>query len=393
MKVYLDNSATTKIEPAVLEAMMPYFTDTFGNASSLHGYGRKAAGAVAQARSKIAELIGADSDEIYFTSGGTESDNWAAKGLAFSQKGKTGHIITTEIEHPAMLETMRWLEKQNFSVSYAKINKDGFVSVEEIKSLIREDTFLVSVMYANNEIGSIQPIAEIGAVCKEEGILFHTDAVQALSTIKIDVKAENIDLLSMSAHKFNGPKGIGALYIKRGIKLDSFVIGGHQERARRGGTTNTAGIVGMAKALELTCENMQKNNAKMLAQRDYFINRVLKEIPYSTLNGSLKDRLCFNANISFDYIEGESILMSLDLAGIAVSSGSACSSGSLEPSHVIQALQVPLEQAHSSIRFTLGHDTTDKELDYTIEKLKECVEKLRQWSPLFNVQSGKGHYV
>ncbi|MGI6213164.1 MAG: cysteine desulfurase NifS [Christensenellales bacterium] len=393
MKVYLDNSATTKIAPEVLEAMMPYLTDTFGNASSLHAFGRAAAGAVAEARSTIAKLIGADSDEIYFTSGGTESDNWAAKGAAFIQKNKSGHIITSEIEHPAMLQTMKWLEKQGFSVSYAKIDKGGFVSAEEIKRLIRDDTFLVSIMYANNEVGSIQPISEIGAICREEGILFHTDAVQAMSTIKIDVKAMNIDMLSMSAHKFNGPKGIGALYIKRGVKLDTIVAGGHQERAKRGGTTNTAAIVGMAKALEITCANMEKNNQKMLRQRDYFIDRVLKEIPYTSLNGSRENRLPFNANFSFDFIEGESILMSLDLAGIAVSSGSACSSGSLEPSHVILALQVPPEQAHSSIRFTLGHDTTDEELDYVIEKLKECVEKLRRWSPLFNVQSGEGHYV
>ena len=372
---------------------MPYLTDTFGNASSLHAFGRAAAGAVAEARSTIAKLIGADSDEIYFTSGGTESDNWAAKGAAFIQKNKSGHIITSEIEHPAMLQTMKWLEKQGFSVSYAKIDKGGFVSAEEIKRLIRDDTFLVSIMYANNEVGSIQPISEIGAICREEGILFHTDAVQAMSTIKIDVKAMNIDMLSMSAHKFNGPKGIGALYIKRGVKLDTIVAGGHQERAKRGGTTNTAAIVGMAKALEITCANMEKNNQKMLRQRDYFIDRVLKEIPYTSLNGSRENRLPFNANFSFDFIEGESILMSLDLAGIAVSSGSACSSGSLEPSHVILALQVPPEQAHSSIRFTLGHDTTDEELDYVIEKLKECVEKLRRWSPLFNVQSGEGHYV
>ncbi len=393
MKVYLDNAATTKIAPEVLEAMMPYLTESFGNANSLHSFGRVAAGAVAQARATIAGLIGADSDEIYFTSGGTESDNWAAKGSAFAQKDKKGHIITTEIEHPAMLQTMRWLESQGFDVSYAKINKSGFVTAEQIKSLIREDTFLISVMFANNEIGSIQPIAEIGEIASEEGILLHTDAVQAISSIPIDVKAMNIDLLSMSAHKFNGPKGIGVLYIRRGIKLDSIVVGGHQERSRRGGTTNTAGIVGMAKALELTCANMQENNKKLTRQRDYFIDRVLKEIPYTFLNGARENRLPSNANISFDYIEGESILMSLDLEGIAVSSGSACSSGSLEPSHVILALQVPIEQAHSSIRFTLSPQITDEELDYTIEKLKQCVEKLRQWSPLFNVQSGKGYYV
>jgi len=393
MKVYLDNAATTKLAPQVLEAMMPYLTDTFGNASSIHAYGRVAAGAVAEARATIAKLIGADSDEIFFTSGGTESDNWAIKGAAFAEKNKKGHIITTEIEHPALLQATKWLEGQGFSVSYAKINKDGFVSVEQIKQLIREDTFLISVMFANNEIGTIQPIAEIGKIASEQGILFHTDAVQAMSSIPIDVKAMNIDLLSMSAHKFNGPKGIGALYIKRGIKLDSLVVGGHQERSRRGGTTNTAGIVGMAKALEIACANMEANNAKILGLRDYFIDRVLAEIPYTFLNGSRENRLPFNANISFDYIEGESILMSLDLAGIAVSSGSACSSGALEPSHVILALQVPIEQAHGSIRFTLGHDTTKEEMDYTIEKLKECVEKLRAWSPLFNVQSGKGYYV
>jgi len=393
MKVYLDNAATTKLAPQVLEAMMPYLTDIYGNASSIHAFGRVTAGVVAEARATIAKLIGADADEIYFTSGGTESDNWATKGVAFAQKGKKGHIITTEIEHPALLQAMHWLEGQGFSVSYAKINKEGFVTAEQINGLIREDTILISVMLANNEIGTIQPIAEIGKIAKEEGILFHTDAVQAMSSIPINVKEQNIDLLSMSAHKFNGPKGIGALYIKRGIKLDSLVIGGHQERSKRGGTTNTAGIVGMAKALELAIANMEENNAKISGLRDYFIDRVLKEVPYTTLNGSRENRLPFNANISFDYIEGESILMSLDLAGIAVSSGSACSSGSLEPSHVILALQTPIEQAHGSIRFTLGHDTTKEELDYTIEKLKESVEKLRAWSPLFNVKSGKGYYV
>ena len=393
MKVYLDNSATTKLAPEALDEMMPYLTEEYGNASSLHSFGRKTAAAVAASRKKIAQLIGANSSEIYFTSGGTESDNWAVKGVAFALKNQGKHIITTEIEHPAMLETMKWLSKQGFSVSYAKVNPEGFITLDQIKSLVRDDTILISVMYANNEIGTYQPVKEIAQFARDEGILFHTDAVQAMSTVKFDVEEMNIDLLSLSAHKFNGPKGIGALYVRRGIRLDSLVIGGHQERNKRGGTTNTAGIVGMAKALEITNQNMQERVDKMLKQRDYFIDRVLKEIPYCSLNGSKDNRLPFNINLSFDYIEGESILMTLDLNGIAVSSGSACSSGSLDPSHVILALKVPIEKAHGSIRFTLGHETTDEEIEYTIDKLKECVAKLRKWSPLFNQETGEGKYV
>ena len=393
MRVYLDNSATTRLDDEVLKEMIPYFSDVYGNASSLHAFGREALAAVDKSRETIASLLGANPNEIYFTSGGTESDNWALKGAAQAY-GKYGkHIITTAIEHPAMMETCHKLEKDGFDVTYIGVNSDELVDPKEIKKAVRDDTVLVSVMFANNEMGAIQPIGEIGRFCRKEGILFHTDAVQAAGTIKINVKELNIDMLSLSAHKFHGPKGMGLLYLRNGVKIEKLIAGGHQERGNRAGTTNTPGIVGMAKALEIAVRDMEKNNEHMRKLRDYFIDRVEKEIPYCHLNGGREHRLVNNANFSFDYIEGESILMVLDLNGIAVSSGSACSSGSLEPSHVILATGASMEQAHSSIRFSLGKETTKEEIDYTIETLKAAVEKLRSWSPLFKQTEGESHYV
>ncbi|HOO23194.1 MAG TPA: cysteine desulfurase NifS [Clostridia bacterium] len=388
MRVYLDNSATTRLDDEVLTSMLPYFSDVYGNASSLHGFGRDALAAVDEARASLARLINAKPNEIYITSGGTESDNWALRGTAHAYRKEGRHIISTKIEHPAVMQTLQALEKEGYSVTYLDVDADGRVTLDELKKAVRDDTILVSVMFANNEIGSIQPIAEIGAFCREEGILFHTDAVQAMSSIKIDVQKLNIDMLSLSAHKFHGPKGIGLLYIRSGVRIDRLIYGGHQERSYRAGTTNTPGIVGMAKALEMAVNDMEKNNAKIKRLRDYFVDRVLKEIPYSKLNGGTEHRLVNNANISFDFIEGESILMLLDLEGIAVSSGSACSSGSLEPSYVILALGRKMEEAHSSIRFSFGKENTMEEVDYTIEILKATVAKLRSWSPLFKEIKG-----
>lgn len=394
MRVYLDNSATTQLDSDALAEMMPYFTEKFGNPSSLHSYGREALKAVDEARAEIASLIGAKASEIYFTSGGSESDNWALKGAIYASKAKRKHIVTTAIEHPAIIETCEYLEKKDgVSVSYVPVGKDGRVSLEAVKNAVTPDTVIVSVMFANNEMGAIQPIKEIGAFCREEGILFHTDAVQAMDSQAVDVNELNIDMLSMSAHKFHGPKGIGVLYIRSGVRIDRLIAGGHQERRGRAGTTDTPLIVGMAAALRKAVKNRDEVNARVAALRDEFIDRVLKEIPYSYLNGGREFRLPNNANFSFGFIEGESILINLDLSGIAVSSGSACSSGSLEPSHVILALGVPEELAHSSIRFSLGRDTTREEMDYTFKVLKESVEKLRSISPLFNMEKGTGSYV
>lgn len=394
MKVYLDNSATTALDEHALAAMLPYFTEKFGNPSSLHAYGREASAAVDAARDKIASLIGARANEIYFTSGGSESDNWALKGAVRAARGARKHIITTAIEHPAIMETCEYLEKnEGVRVTYLPVDKDGRVNVEDLKNAVTDDTVLVSVMFANNEMGAVQPIAEIGAFCKEEGILFHTDAVQAMDSQAIDVNELHIDMLSMSAHKFHGPKGIGVLYIRSGVKIDRLIAGGHQERRMRAGTTDTPLIVGMAKALEIAVQNREENNRRVAALRDNFVDRVLKEIPYAYLNGGREHRLPGNANFSFGFIEGESILINLDLNGIAVSSGSACSSGSLEPSHVILALGVPEELAHSSIRFSLGRDTTAEQMDYTFNVLKDTVEKLRSISPLFDSEKGTGSYV
>ncbi len=386
-EIYFDHAATTKLDERVLKKMLPYFTEYYGNANSQHGMGREAQKAVDEARDEIATLIGAKPSEIYFTSGGTEADNWVLRGVcrALAHKGK--HVITTKIEHAAMLTTAKELEKDGFEFTFIGVDKEGFVDLEELKKAIRPDTILISCMYANNEVGTIEPIKEIVEIAHSHGILCHTDAVQAMGAMRINVKDLGVDMMSFSAHKFNGPKGMGALYIKTGVTVGRLISGGHQERTRRGGTTNVPGVVGFAEALRLTYETLDEDVKYVSSLRDRFIKRVTEEIPYVKLNGP-KDgtkRLPNNADFSFEYIEGESILFSLDLAGIAVSSGSACSSGSLEPSHVLLALGVPEELAHGSIRFTFGKENTVEEVDYTVEKLKEIVDRLRKMSPLFKL--------
>lgn len=382
-EIYLDHSATTKLDERVLQKMLPYFTEIYGNANSQHGYGREALKGVDQARDAIAELINASPSEVYFTSGGTEADNWALKGMASAHKDKGKHIIISAIEHAAMLSSAKELEKQGFEVTLCPVLSDGIIDLEFLKNAIRDDTILISCMLANNEIGTIEPIKEIVKIAKERKIFVHTDAVQAMSSLKVDVKDLGVDLMSFSAHKFNGPKGVGVLFIKNGVKIDKLIIGGHQERTRRGGTTNVPGVVGMAEALRLTRLTMDEDNARVKAMRDHFIERVEKEIPYSRLNGSRTNRVVSNADFSFEYIEGESILFMLDLNGIAVSSGSACSSGSLDPSHVLLAIGVSIEIAHGSIRFSFGKENTMEETDYVVDKLKEIIQKLRAMSPLF----------
>lgn len=386
-EIYFDHAATTKLDERVLKKMLPYFTEYYGNANSQHGIGREAQKAVDEARDEIATLIGAKPSEIYFTSGGTEADNWVLRGVcrALAHKGK--HVITTKIEHAAMLTTAKELEKDGFEFTFIGVDKEGFVDLEELKKAIRPDTILISCMYANNEVGTIEPIKEIVEIAHSHGILCHTDAVQAMGAMRINVKDLGVDMMSFSAHKFNGPKGMGALYIKTGVTVGRLISGGHQERTRRGGTTNVPGVVGFAEALRLTYETLDEDAKYVASLRDRFIKRVTEEIPYVKLNGP-KDgtkRLPNNADFSFEYIEGESILFSLDLAGIAVSSGSACSSGSLEPSHVLLALGVPEELAHGSIRFTFGKENTVEEVDYTVDKLKEIVDRLRKMSPLFKI--------
>ena len=387
-RIYLDHAATTPLDGRVFEKMSPYFMDVYGNANSQHSFGRDAQKAVDQARDQIARLIGAKPGEIYFTSGGTESDNWALKGVVKSHKNKGNHVIISKIEHAAMLSTARELEKDGVEVSYIGVDEQGFIDLDQLKKAIRPTTVLISCMYANNEIGTIQPIEEIVKIAKEHGILVHTDAVQAMGAIDINVSALGVDLLSFSAHKFNGPKGIGALYIKNGIPMDRLISGGHQERTRRGGTTNVPGVVGFAEALRLTKENMQKDNEYVASLRDRFVQRVTAEIPFVKLNGArdMAKRLPSNADFSFEYIEGESILFSLDMDGIAVSSGSACSSGSLEPSHVLLAIGLSEEIAHGTIRFSFGKENTVEEVDYVVDTLKATIRRLREMSPLFNLK-------
>ncbi len=393
MRVYLDNSATTNLDKDVLQKMMPYFTDIAGNASSLHKFGREALNAVDLARESIAKNLGAKPQEIYFTSGGTESDNWALKGVVQASKNKKKHIITSVIEHPAILETCHELAMSGVEVTYVGVDSNGQVKVQDIIDAVTDNTVLVSIMMANNEMGAVQPIAEIGKFCAEEGIYFHTDAVQAIDSQDIDVNSMHIDMLSLSAHKFHGPKGIGVLYIRSGVKIARLIAGGHQERHQRAGTTNTPLIVGVAEALDMSVKNRAIYCKHTSELRDYLVKRATAEIPYCTINGGMQNRLPNNANLSFEFVEGESILMLLDFAGIAVSSGSACSSGSLEPSHVILALGVKQELAHSSIRFSLGRDTTKEEIDYTLDELKKIISRLRAMSPLFNAEEGKGDYV
>ena len=380
---YFDHAATTPVDPRVLQKMLPYFTENFGNPNSQHACGRRAAAAVDEARDTVASLIGAKPSEIYFTSGGTESDNWALRGAAHANAERGKHLIVSAVEHPAMISTAKELQKEGFEVTFAAVDEFGRVDVEELRKSIRPDTTFIGVMTANNEIGTIQPIAEISALARERGIIFFTDAVQAAGALKLNVKEPTVDMLSFSGHKFYGPKGVGVLYVRSGVRVGKIITGGHQERSMRGGTTNVPGIVGLAEAFRLANEEMAQNNAHVSAIRDRFIARVLREIPYVKLNGHPKDRLPNNANFSFRYIEGESLLFSLDLAGIAVSSGSACSSGSLEPSHVLLATGLPEGLAHGSIRFSFGKENTAEQIDIAVEKLKEIVVRLRNLSPLF----------
>ena len=381
--IYLDNAATTKTAPEVVEAMLPYFTEHFGNPSSVYGFAAANKEVITRQREIIADTLGAKSNEIYFTAGGSESDNWAliATAEAYASKGK--HLITSKIEHHAILHTCEYLEKKGFEVTYLDVDENGIVDLEQLKSAIREDTILISIMYANNEIGTIQPIREIGAIAHEHGILFHTDAVQAFGQVPINVDEDQIDMLSASGHKLNGPKGIGFLYIRNGVKIRSFIHGGAQERRRRAGTENVPGIVGFGKAVERAVSTMEARTKKERELRDYLIERIEKEIPYCRLNGDRTKRLPNNVNFSFRFIEGESLLIMLDMKGICASSGSACTSGSLDPSHVLLAIGLPHEIAHGSLRMTLSEETTKEDLDYVVENLKEIVSNLRSMSPLY----------
>ena len=382
-KVYLDNAATTALSPRVLEAMLPYFTQYYGNPSSVHAFGREAKQGLDKARDQVAKALHCEPSEVIFTGCGTESDNTVLLGVAqrYGDKGK--HIITTNVEHHAILHTCEYLEKQGYSVTYLPVDQDGLVTAEQVAAAIRPDTILVSIMFANNEVGTIMPIQEIGAVCKEKGVLFHTDAVQAVGHIPVDVQAMHIDMLSLSAHKFHGPKGVGALYCRKGIRLPSYIMGGAQERGRRAGTENVAGIVGLGAAIQLATEQLEENRAKMTALRDRLMTGIQARISEVKLNGHPTNRLPNNVNFSFKYIEGESILLMLDMNGIAASSGSACTSGSLDPSHVLLALGLPHETAHGSVRLTLGDETTEEDIDYTIDVLEKTVARLRAMSPLY----------
>ncbi|MCI9488422.1 cysteine desulfurase NifS [Lachnospiraceae bacterium 48-42] len=381
--IYLDNAATTKTAPEVVEAMLPYFTEDYGNPSSVYGFAAKNKSAVDEQREVIAEALGADAREIYFTAGGSEADNWALKAAAEAYESKGRHIITTKIEHHAILHTAEYLESRGFEVTYLDVDENGVVRLDDLRAAIRPDTILISVMYANNEIGTLEPVVEIGKLAHENGILFHTDAVQAFGQIPVNVDACHIDLLSASGHKLNGPKGIGFLYIRKGVKIRSFVHGGAQERKRRAGTENVPGIVGLGTAVKRAVRTMEERTEKERELRDYLIGRVLAEIPYCRLNGHGTERLPNNANFSFRFIEGESLLIRLDMKGICGSSGSACTSGSLDPSHVLLAIGLPHETAHGSLRLTLGEDTTREDLDYVIDSLKEIVAGLREMSPLY----------
>ena len=381
--IYLDNAATTKTSEEVVAAMLPYFTEYYGNPSSVYEFASESKKAVSNARRTIAETLGAQENEIYFTAGGSEADNWALKATAEAYQNKGKHIITTKIEHHAILHTAEYLEKRGFEITYIGVDENGVVKVDELEKAIRPDTILISVMFANNEIGTIQPIKEIGEIAKKHGILFHTDAVQAYGQLPINVDELHIDMLSSSGHKLNGPKGIGFLYIRKGVKIRSFVHGGAQERKRRAGTENVPGIVGYGKAAEIAAKTMKERTAKEIELRDHLIDRVLAEVPYTRLNGHRTNRLPNNANFSFQFIEGESLLIMLDMEGICGSSGSACTSGSLDPSHVLLAIGVPHEVAHGSLRLTLSEETTKEDIDFTVDKLKEIVPYLRSMSPLY----------
>ena len=389
--IYLDHAATTAVHPDVLKEMLPYFTDKFGNPSSVYGFAANNKNKLTEARETIAGALGAKSEEIYFTAGGSESDNWALKCTAEAYGVHGGHIITTKIEHHAILHTCKYLQNRGYDVTYLDVDENGLVDLNTLEAAIRPDTFLISIMFANNEIGTIEPIKEIGEIAHRHGILFHTDAVQAFGQISIHVDEMNIDMLSASGHKFNGPKGIGFLYIKKGLKLKSFIHGGQQERGRRAGTENVPGIVGIAKACEIAMAEMEERMKKETELRDYLIERILKEIPYTRLNGHSKKRLPNNVNISFQFVEGESILIMLDMAGICASSGSACTSGSVDPSHVLLAIGLPHEIAHGSLRLTLGYENTKEEMDTVVDNLKRIITNLRNMSPLYEDYVKKNH--
>lgn len=381
--IYLDNAATTKTAPEVVDAMLPYFSEYYGNASTIYSLGAESKKAMDHARQTIADSLGAKPEEIYFTAGGSEADNWALKATAEAYASKGKHIITTKIEHHAILHTCEYLEKRGFEITYLNVDRDGLISLDELKAAIRPDTILISVMFANNEIGTIEPIAEIGEIAKEHGVLFHTDAVQAYAQVPIHVDEMHIDMLSASGHKLNGPKGIGFLYIRKGVKIRSFVHGGAQERSRRAGTENIPGIVGLGAAVERAMRIMDSKTRKEIELRDYLIGRLENEIPHCWLNGHRTKRLPNNINFSFLFIEGESMLIMLDMKGICASSGSACTSGSLDPSHVLLAIGLKHEEAHGSLRLTLSEDSTKEEMDIVAEEVKKIVQRLRDMSPLY----------
>ncbi|MBP8030923.1 MAG: cysteine desulfurase NifS [Acetobacterium sp.] len=381
-RIYLDHAATTPVDPAVVETMLPFFTEYFGNPSSVYTEGRGVKKSIEAARLQIAKAINADPREIYFTGSGSEADNWAIKGIAMKNQAKGKHIITSTIEHHAVLHTCEYLEKQGFEVTYLPVDEYGLISLDDLRNAIRTDTILVTIMFANNEIGTVEPIKEIGEIVKEKGIIFHTDAVQALGNIPVDVKDLNVDLLSISAHKIYGPKGIGALFIRKGVPIDNLIHGGAQERKKRAGTENTAEIVAFGKAAEMASEHLEENAAHMKELRDLLIKGVMDNIPQVRLNGHPEKRLPGNANFCFDYIEGESILLSLDIIGIAGSSGSACTSGSLDPSHVLLAIGLPAGVAHGSLRLTIGKHTTVEDINYVVENLIQIIERLRLMSPI-----------
>lgn len=387
-RIYLDHAATTYTSKEVLNEMLPYFTEYFGNPSSVHQFGREVKKSIDAARDRVAKAIGALPEEIYFTAGGSESDNLAIKGVAYANKKKGNHIITSKIEHPAVISTCEQLEKEGFEITYLDVDAYGLVNPEAVKNAMKENTILVSIMYANNEIGTIQPINEIAQVVKEKGVYFHTDAVQAIGSVRINVKEQNIDMLSLSGHKFYGPKGVGALYIKKGVKLISIIHGGSQERKRRAGTENVPGIIGLGKAIELAYEHFDEHNARIKELRDKLIKGIMEKVPYTRLNGHPVNRLSNNTSFCFEFIEGESLLLNLDIKGIAGSSGSACSSGSLEPSHVLLAIGLPHEIAHGSLRLSLGEVNTEEDIDYVLQVLPEIVDRLRQMSPLYEKVKG-----
>ena len=388
--IYLDNAATTQMRKEVLDEMLPYFVESYGNASSIYSLGRKNKAVLDEKRAQIANILGAKDREIFFTSGGSEADNWAIKGVMFANRAKGNHIITTKIEHHAILHTCEYLEKNGFEVTYLPVDENGLVSLKDLEDAIRPTTVLITVMFANNEIGTIEPIKEIGEIARKHKIYFHTDAVQAVGHLPINVQDLNIDLLSFSGHKFNGPKGVGALYIRSGVKIDSLIHGGAQERGKRATTENIAGIVGMAKALELATKDMEKDNKRILELREYLINGIFERIPHVILNGDRQKRLPSNVNFSIKYIEGESLLLMLDMMGICASSGSACTSGSLDPSHVLLAIGLPHETAHGSLRLSLGKDTKKEEIDKVLEVLPNIVKRLRDMSPLYDKVEKEG---